>query len=529
LKKGVSIVKKHQTATSMSQDRLSFLWLVIGFALSLFVSIRWSIPVAAWLASVFMLRFARTQSPIRGLPWVWLATFATIALTSQGTLPSGLFYFLFAAGTALAATFPYLVDRLVAPHLGGFLATLVFPLAWTSYEYLTSLIGPFGTIGSIAYTQYGNLPLLQIVSVTGIWGISFLITWLAPIVNWAWEREFVWPKVRGGILLYSAILTVILLGGGARLAFTPPVANTVRLAGISPSRTIEANYDQLRRSGAFDALFLGKATDAQRTMARTAYAKLTDDLFMRTEQEAKAGTKIFLWPEAGTSVLQEDETALLKRGSTLTQKYGIYLEMGLIIVTSKAPFAENKALLIAPTGEVILSYYKAHPVPGEPWLPGDGRVANTMTPYGRLATVICFDADFPALPRQAGQAGADLMLRPAHEWQEIDPFHAQIATFRAIENGFSLVSEAEQGRSIAVDYEGRVLASSDAFTSDAQVMVALVPTKGVDTIYAILGDLFAWLCIAGLVIFICVAVIRRQTGTTDGQQIVQAQEQVLVE
>jgi apolipoprotein N-acyltransferase len=176
LKEGVSIVKEHVLATSMPQDRLSFLWLAIGFALSLFVSIRWSIPVAAWLASIFILRFTRTQSPVRGLPLVWLATFATIALTSQGTLPSGLFYFLFAAGTALAAIFPYLVDRLVAPRIGGSLAILIFPLAWTSHEYLTALIGPFGTIGSIAYTHYGNLPLLQLVSVTGLWGKSFLIT-----------------------------------------------------------------------------------------------------------------------------------------------------------------------------------------------------------------------------------------------------------------------------------------------------------------------------------------------------------------
>jgi apolipoprotein N-acyltransferase len=394
-------VKKHVSATSMPQDHLSFLWLAIGFTLSLFVSIRWNIPVAAWLSSVFMLRFTRTQTPVRGLPLVWLATFATIALTSQGTLPSGLFYFLFAAGTAVVATFPYLVDRLVAPRIGGFLATLVFPLAWTSYEYLTAQIGPFGTIGSIAYTQYGNLPLLQLVSVTGIWGMSFLITWLAPVVNWAWEKGFAWPRVRGGILLYSCILTVILLGGGARLAFITPEANTVRIVGISPSRTVEATYDQQRRSGAFDALFQGRATDRQRAMARTAYAQLTNDLFVHTEQEAKAGAKIVLWPEAGTSVLQEDEAALLTRGSTLTRNNAIYLEMWLIIVTPKAPFAENKALLIAPTGDVIWSYDKAHPVPGEPWLPGDGKVPSVMTPYGRLATVICFDADFPALPRQA--------------------------------------------------------------------------------------------------------------------------------
>ena len=49
-----------------------------------------------------------------------------------------------------------------------------------------------------AYTQYGNLPLLQLLSVTGLWGIDFLMSWLASVVNWAWERGFAWPRVRGG-------------------------------------------------------------------------------------------------------------------------------------------------------------------------------------------------------------------------------------------------------------------------------------------------------------------------------------------
>ena len=82
---------------------------------------------------------------------------------------------------------PYLADRLITPRLGGFVATLVFPLAFTMFEYLSSF-GPSGTINSIANTQYGNLPLLQVVSVTGIWGLTFLITWFAAVVNWAWEQ-----------------------------------------------------------------------------------------------------------------------------------------------------------------------------------------------------------------------------------------------------------------------------------------------------------------------------------------------------
>ena len=68
--------------------------------------------------------------------------------------------------------------------------------------------------------------------------------------------------------------------------------------------------------------------------------------------------------------------------------------------------------------------------------------------------------------------------------------------------------EASKGLSIAVDYEGRVLAASDYFTTDQQVMVAYVPMHGVRTIYATIGDLFAWLCMIGLVALTGLAIMQ---------------------
>ena len=94
---------------------------------------------------------------------------------------------------------------------------------------------------------------------------------------------------------------------------------------------------------------------------------------------------------------------------------------------------------------------------GKPFVPGDGKVPTVQTPYGRLSTVICFDADFPGTIRQAGQAGADMLLVPGNDWRAIDPYHTQMATFRAIENGFSLVRQASNGLAMTVDYEGNVL------------------------------------------------------------------------
>lgn len=141
---------------------------------------------------------------------------------------SGASYYLFLAGSAVLGVLPYLIDRVVVPLQSGLLSTLVVPLATTSVAYLggcSVLTGP----SAIRPPQYGNLPLLRLLSVTGLWGIVF---------------------------------------------------------------------------------------------AR-AYAPLNDDLLAHSEQEARAGAKIIVWPEGGAQVLQEDEAALLGRASTLARPTGV--------------------------------------------------------------------------------------------------------------------------------------------------------------------------------------------------------------
>ena len=57
---------------------------------------------------------------------------------------------------------------------------------------------------------------------------------------------------------------------------------------------------------------------------------------------------------------------------------------------------------------------------------------------------------------------------------------------------------------------GSRLAASDYFTTDPQVMVASVPMQGVRTIDATIGDMFAWLSLAGLTMLIGVVVTERR-------------------
>ncbi len=500
-------------------DRLSYLWLAIAAALYLFTGGQWVIPLAAWLAPLFLLRFVRTQHPLSGLLLAWLVRFAVADIfVLQGSqfppgTPPG--YYALVLLVSLVSILPYLADRLITPRLGGFVATLVFPVAYTTFEYLISF-GPSGTLNSIANTQYGDLPLLQVVSVTGIWGLTFLLTWFAAVVNWAWEQHFAWPRVRGGGVLYMSVLAVVLLGGGARLALFPPPATLVRVAGLSPSRAAVSAFNQQLPPATLSSLLSGKATQADRALARSAFTTLDDDLLARSQQEAAAGAKIVVWPEASpvsATILQEDEPALIQRAGTLAREAGIYLDMGLGVFLpdgGKGPFLKDEAVLLDPTGHVVWTYEIAHLVPGGQglYVQGDGKVPLVESPYGRLAGVICFDLDYPGTMRQAGQAGADLLLGPSDDWQGFDPAHAYDATFRAIENGFSLVREASQGLSMTVDYEGRVLSASDYFTTNQQVMVAYVPMHGVRTIYATIGDLFAWLCILGLVALTGLAIMQ---------------------
>ncbi len=495
--------------------RLGPLWLALGTMLSLFAANgRWDLSLAAWLAPLFFLRFTRSSKPLIGFAFVWLASLGSLFFffyQSEMPLQSPLLI----AGSLVINTvlvLPYLIDRLVSPRLGlisGLLAILIFPLSRVTFEFLnTLLISPFGSIFSLAYTQYGNLPLLQIMSITGIYGVSFLIAWFASVANWTWEQGFAWPRIRRITLLYSGLLALVLLGGSIRLTFFPASAQLVRVAGMSIARSTLQNVSQtlsnFRRQK--------EIGNGDRGAVRSIFTSISEELLARSQQEARAGAKIIVWPEAGVFTLEEDEANLIERGKTLAHQENIYLEMGFVVLRQMTAY-QDRAVLIDPAGRVIWTYDKAHPVPGlESFVPGEGNVPVVDTPYGRLANVICFDADFPDLMRQAGGKGVDIMLVPSNDWRGIDPWHTHNATFRAIENGFSLVRQASRGQAMTVDYQGHVLAATDYFTTDQQTMIAYVPVKGVGTIYARAGDLFAWLCLTGLLLlagFVAFASLQR--------------------
>ncbi|MGW2220879.1 hypothetical protein ACWCSD_38330 [Nonomuraea sp. NPDC001684] len=114
--------------------------------------------------------------------------------------------------------------------------------------------------------------------------------------------------------------------------------------------------------------------------------------------------------------------------------------------------------------------------------------------------------------RQA--ADVDLMLVPSNDWYGFGATHTEKAAVRAVENGYSLIRQAGNGLAAVFDPQGRTLTSADYFTTRQQTMAAYVPVASDPTIYARIGDVFAWLCLAAMAVLGAVAMRTRRPTVT---------------
>jgi len=485
------------------------LWLLLGGLFSLLYVGRWVLQPAAWLAPIFLLHFLHSSPHASALLWVWVALFIAVGVANRGVIPApGPAYWGIVGSTAFLFALPFVADRFLAPRWSGLAATLVFPLAMVAVDYLNARVVPGGSWGSPAYSQYGDLPLVQVASVTGIHGITFLISWAASVGSWAWDRGFVWDVVGGGVSLYAAILIVILLLGAARLwrGRTGSGAGTAGEPGPHAIRVavLSSLVKTFFVPGEVTRILQGRVAAEEREALRSKMRRLQDWFIEGTAREARAGADLVVWAEVDCMVFKEDESAFLERVRRAASEAGVTIVTGMGVVTlGAARPLENRALLIGADGEIAYNYAKSLLVMG--WeaacaQPGDGRIPVADTPIGRIATAICYEMDFPWYLRQASRSRADLLVAPSNDWPVIKEIHWRMATFRAVENGAPMVRATKSGLSGAVDFCGRVLGIADTTFANVQVMVAHVPVGRVATIYARVGDLFAWVCVGALVL-----------------------------
>lgn len=472
--------------TSFSSKKLSFLYLFLGTLASYLSAWTISWSVAVWILPFAMISYTR-QSSKGMLSLAFLALSVANFFTVHGAWHMGLgLESAFGAIMTLPLFIALIADRILHRKLDPLKASFVFPAVWTLFDYLYSFIPGMGDIFSPSLGQFHFSQLIQMVSITSIFGLTFLIGWFGSVAATIAASHNTLENWKRPALAFIVTFTVIFTFGSARFGYFDHDVETVRIASITSEH--EQNYWE-------EIIDIGTPrSDAQHFLEE--FQALEDKLFENTIRAANAGAEIIFWAEAAAPMYEDHEEAYFARASEVARENNIYLQTASIVMRYEDPMTENQATLFAPDGSVLYNYQKT-----QTWYPteSDGIIPFADTPYGRISTVICFDLDFPTWMRQVAKANTDILLVPGFDTLEISPYHTESGLFRGIEGGFNIVRGANESTSMAIDSTGRVLAIQDSFRTENNIMYSDVPTEGRTTIYGKVGNWFPWFTLLGFI------------------------------
>lgn len=453
--------------------------------------------VAIWLAPMFILRFYRETGALKASLITLPFMVALELITDRGMTPFPSFKILLITTTygVAISLLPYFLDHVMHRSLPSGLRTFLFPALAVSIPFI---LGSYGSWGAKA-NGIEDLALLQLVSITGISGISFLFYWTAAVGNEIWEQRNNKRAVRYFAVPFLIVLVLVYSFGLIRLRRDYQPEKSINAAGIVSDPSLRGEL-----MNAFTILVRNdpkKPADIEGV--RESMKKRFDDLLSKSIAMADSGFEMAVWYEGAVVLFEEDEKSMIQLAAKKAKEKEIYLGISAAVYQNKnrknipgiQPIFKNKLILISPKGNVEWEYSKSILVPGMEaaiCLPGDKIMKKSETEI-KITGAICYEMDFPRFISQAAKIGADLILAPSNDWEEIKNTHTRMARLRAIENGVSLLRPANGGVSIAVDPYGRILSQVDNYTSKGAPLTAAIPIDPVPTVYALLGDYFNWL------------------------------------
>lgn len=381
----------------------------------------------------------------------------------------------------------------------SFLWVLAPAVIWTLFEWLRSL-GPYGiTGGGLGYSQALFIPLIQIASFTGVYGISFIIvlfnTALTPLFI---EQGSILERFKKQLLTTIAILILIFLVcfyGIVKVNISPPhpEVNGLRIA------IIQANIPQKEK---LDYGLVNKIFDT--------HLKLSHEIL-------PAKPQVIIWPETAITDYLMENAVLLSRLKKFTFKNSCHLIVGAPYFSQDGKIF-NSLIAFSPKGNVIQRYDKKHLVPFGEYLPLRPLFYPLLKHTGNLfeedfdsnpdvkplpvkdyisAATICFESTFPYIVRKRLKHGGDFILVVTNDaWFGDSPAakqHFYSGVFRAIENGSYLVQVANTGISGVVDPFGRILKKTKL--GERTAFIVKVNKRSKETFYLRYGDLFVYLCL----------------------------------
>jgi apolipoprotein N-acyltransferase len=374
-------------------------------------------------------------------------------------------------GAALIFAIAVLIFRALARRGRYWSALFAFPAAWVSFEYLINVSSPHGTAASLAYSQLKFLPILQLASVTGPWGISFAVLLFPAALALALSLRRN-DRAAALRLCASGVGLVFLAAGFGAIRLAAPASSSHVKVGLITS-DLRHNVD-IAHEGA----------DTQR---------LLHDYAAEADKLAARGAQVVVLPEKLGVVVGADADAIDREFQAIADRTRASIVVGVLDVLATAKF--NRARIFVPES-ATLTYDKHHMLPPFESQLKPGTALTLLTrPQAPWGVEICKDMDFTALSRQYGAAGVALMLVPAWDFDLDRTWHGHIALMRGVESGFSIARAAKQGYLTVSDDRGRVIAEARSDAAPYVALIADTPAKHDATIYILGGDWFAWLAI----------------------------------
>lgn len=404
---------------------------------------------------------------------------------------------------------------------------LTAPSLWVATEYLRSHAGfvalPWALLG---HSQYLNVPLIQMASVTGVYGLSFLIVMvnatLARVVLALLRTADAKPLRLRPMLLPPILATVSMLA--IALAYGSLVISQQRASDALPVTVLQTNIAQIL-----------KWQPEFRHRHLLIHAKLT-------KEAAKNGTPaLVVWPETSVQGGLTRDLTLMNAVFGLAKETNTHLLVGSAARPKFGPrefrsgHRFNSAFLMSPAGGLVGQYNKIRLVPFAEYLPHDGRLpwparyrsqASNILPGAdytvfplrgsRFAVLICWENIFPDLARRFALNGADFLVNMTNEaWFAATAAPRQflaINVFRAVENRLSVVRSANIGISGFIDPNGRIIGTVGNGASDVEGHLTMeVPISRERTFYTRHGDLFAHAVLFAAAGMIVISFVRPRT------------------
>jgi len=415
---------------------------------------------------------------------------------------------------------------------------LFIPSLWVLLEYIRShLLTGFPWV-LLGYSQYLNLPIIQIADITGTWGVSFLVMMVNVAIK---EMLGLRSQVLGlsqkrnyKILFFVFCFLFFVFGYGVyRLYLQPAACNPqpVRISVIQGNIPQELKWD------------IGS-----REFIVNKYIRLTAEAF-------KDNPDLIIWPEAAMPCVLEEAPIFYEKVKEFAKRIKTPLVLGA--VTSGNDMYYNSALFISSEGRLLNRYDKLHLVPFGEYIPlkqilpfletivpiGDITAGKEYTifkiqnpkskiqnksqipnPNGstpltmalkrsrsaksqstnNFAVLICFEDLFPELSRQFVRRGAQLLVNITNDaWYKRSSAaeqHFQASVFRAIENQIYLVRSANTGISGFIEPCGKIISlvqdklGRDIFI-DGYATKELFLSKRNPSFYTRFGDVFILTCL----------------------------------